>query len=429
MRTGGIEVAIVTGLSGAGRSTAAKVLEDLGWFVVDNLPPELIETMVDLGTRSPGQVTRIAVVMDVRSRAFTADLGAVIKELDARGVPAARAVPRRLRRRADPPVRGQSAASHPLQGDGRLVRRHRRGARAARAAARRWPTSCVDTSHRSVHQLRGGDRERVRRPTPRTSRAASPSCRSATSTGCRRTPTSSSTCASCPTRTGSPSCASTTGREAEVRDYVLSPGGRRGVPRPLPRAAAPRRRRLPARGQALPDARGRLHRRQAPQRRDRRGARAAPGRAEDGVRGHGVAPRPGARVRATRPLAPSPSEAATGCTRRSRRCAGVDRRHHGRRDGRRRRRLVRAAAARAGHAAAGRPADGARRAGRPGEPRPREHAVAAGLRAPLRRARARSPATPSATCCWPACWRSSTTRWPPSTRRAACSGCAAGCCR
>ncbi|HEX2297750.1 MAG TPA: RNase adapter RapZ, partial [Pseudonocardiaceae bacterium] len=46
---GGIEVAVVSGLSGAGRSTAAKVLEDLGWFVVDNLPPELMATMVDLG--------------------------------------------------------------------------------------------------------------------------------------------------------------------------------------------------------------------------------------------------------------------------------------------------------------------------------------------------------------------------------------------
>ena len=81
----GIEVALVSGLSGAGRSTAAKVLEDLGWFVVDNLPPELIATMVDLGARASGEITRIAVVMDVRSRAFTADLGAVIKDLDMRG--------------------------------------------------------------------------------------------------------------------------------------------------------------------------------------------------------------------------------------------------------------------------------------------------------------------------------------------------------
>jgi UPF0042 nucleotide-binding protein len=78
----GLDVVIVTGLSGAGRSTAAKCLEDLGYFVVDNLPPELIATMVDLGSRSNGAVTRIAVVMDVRSRAFSADLREVIVSLD-----------------------------------------------------------------------------------------------------------------------------------------------------------------------------------------------------------------------------------------------------------------------------------------------------------------------------------------------------------
>ena len=48
-RASGMEVAVVSGLSGAGRSTAAKCLEDLGWFVVDNLPPALIPTMDDLG--------------------------------------------------------------------------------------------------------------------------------------------------------------------------------------------------------------------------------------------------------------------------------------------------------------------------------------------------------------------------------------------
>lgn len=116
----GIEVALVSGLSGAGRSTAAKVLEDLGWFVVDNLPPELIATMVDLGARASGEVTRIAVVMDVRSRAFTADLGAVIKDLDARGYR-----PRLLFLEATDAVLvrrfEQVRRSHPLQGDGRLV--------------------------------------------------------------------------------------------------------------------------------------------------------------------------------------------------------------------------------------------------------------------------------------------------------------------
>ena len=52
----GVEVAVVTGLSGAGRSTAAKCLEDLGWFVVDNLPPELVATMVELGAQARGAI-------------------------------------------------------------------------------------------------------------------------------------------------------------------------------------------------------------------------------------------------------------------------------------------------------------------------------------------------------------------------------------
>ena len=152
VRRGGIEVAIVSGLSGAGRSTAAKVLEDLGWFVVDNLPPELIETMVDLGARSSGQVTRIAVVMDVRSRAFTADLGAVIKELDARGhrprVLFLDASDAALIRRFE-----ANRRSHPLQGDGRLVD----GIAAERellAPLHDQADLVVDTSNRSVHQLR-----------------------------------------------------------------------------------------------------------------------------------------------------------------------------------------------------------------------------------------------------------------------------------
>jgi UPF0042 nucleotide-binding protein len=117
---GGIEVALISGLSGAGRSTAAKVMEDLGWFVVDNLPPELIATMVDLGSRSRGEITRIAVVMDVRSRAFSTDLGAVIKDLDTRGYK-----PRLLFLEASDAVLvrrfEQVRRSHPLQGDGRLV--------------------------------------------------------------------------------------------------------------------------------------------------------------------------------------------------------------------------------------------------------------------------------------------------------------------
>ena len=148
----GIEVAVVSGLSGAGRSTAAKVLEDLGWFVVDNLPPELIATMVELGSRARGDVTRIAVVMDVRSRAFTDDLGAVIKDLDSRGyrpkllfLEASDAV---LVRRFE-----NNRRSHPLQGAGRITD----GLNAEREVLRPLREDAdllVDTSNLSVHDLR-----------------------------------------------------------------------------------------------------------------------------------------------------------------------------------------------------------------------------------------------------------------------------------
>lgn len=150
--SGGIEVAVVTGLSGAGRSTAAKVLEDLGWFVVDNLPPELMATMVDLGSRSQGVVTRVAVVMDVRSRAFTDDLAAVIKDLDARGyrpkVLFLEATDAVLIRRFE-----QVRRSHPLQGDGRLADGIA-AERALLAPLRDEADLVLDTTGLSVHQLR-----------------------------------------------------------------------------------------------------------------------------------------------------------------------------------------------------------------------------------------------------------------------------------
>ncbi|MEO6701806.1 MAG: RNase adapter RapZ [Jatrophihabitantaceae bacterium] len=149
---GALETVIVTGLSGAGRSTAAKCLEDLGFFVVDNLPPELVATMVDLGSRSQGAVTRLAVVMDVRSRGFSTDLTGVIGELERREMR-----PRILYLEASDHVlirRFESnRRAHPLQGDGRLAD----GITAERSILsqlRDIADLVIDTSERSVPQLR-----------------------------------------------------------------------------------------------------------------------------------------------------------------------------------------------------------------------------------------------------------------------------------
>lgn len=79
-------VLVITGMSGAGRSEAAKALEDLGWFVVDNLPPSLVPKMVELGER-PGGPLRLAVVADVRGGPFFGELQHSLGELTGQGVP------------------------------------------------------------------------------------------------------------------------------------------------------------------------------------------------------------------------------------------------------------------------------------------------------------------------------------------------------
>jgi RNase adapter protein RapZ len=65
-----VDVAVITGLSGAGRSEAAKALEDLGWFVIDNLPPALIEKMLSLALSSGTPIDRMALVIDARGGTF-----------------------------------------------------------------------------------------------------------------------------------------------------------------------------------------------------------------------------------------------------------------------------------------------------------------------------------------------------------------------
>ncbi len=146
------ELVIISGMSGAGRSTAAKCLEDLGWFVVDNLPPALIPTMVELGARSQGNVARIAVVVDVRGRRFFDNLRESLADLESKNVT------RRivfLESSDDALVRRFESVRrpHPLQGDGRIVD----GIAAERELLRELRGDAdlvIDTSSLNVHELR-----------------------------------------------------------------------------------------------------------------------------------------------------------------------------------------------------------------------------------------------------------------------------------
>jgi RNase adapter protein RapZ len=152
------EIVIITGLSGAGRSTAAKALEDLDWFVADNLPADLLPTMADLARRASGAVPRLAAVIDIRSRAFSTDLKSVIGDLNARGVRPyvvfLEASDETLVRRFDSVSR-----PHPLQEGGRVVdgiAAERELLQDMRAAA----DLVLDTSALNVHELRSMMRDK-----------------------------------------------------------------------------------------------------------------------------------------------------------------------------------------------------------------------------------------------------------------------------
>lgn len=80
------EVLIVTGMSGAGRTTAAHALEDQGWYVVENLPPQLFSTLTAMLGKAPDTELKLALVVDVRTKEFFYDLQEALAQLSTDGV-------------------------------------------------------------------------------------------------------------------------------------------------------------------------------------------------------------------------------------------------------------------------------------------------------------------------------------------------------
>lgn len=159
------ELVVVTGMTGAGRSTAAKELEDLGYYVIDNLPPGLLKDVIRLVDESRGPAQPIAVVIDVRSGAFFDSLAANL----AQGATGRHATLVFLEATDEVLVRRQEAARrpHPLQGDGRLLDGLQRE-REVLAGLRGGADLVIDTTALNVHQLT--DRIAVEFGTPETVR-------------------------------------------------------------------------------------------------------------------------------------------------------------------------------------------------------------------------------------------------------------------
>ena len=262
-------------MTGAGRSTAAKELEDLGYFVVDNLPPTLVRDVVRLVDDSQGIHQPIAVVVDVRSGSFFDSLQA---NLASRAPPGAAPPCCSSRPTDDVLVRRQEAARrpHPLQRGGRLLDGLQRE-RAVMADLRGDADLVIDTTNLNVHQLTTGS------PRP-FGTAAPPACRSTViSFGFKYgIPVDADFVADMrflPNPYWVPELRPQNGRDPDVARL-------RHGPARTPRTSSTATSRsletvadgLPRRGQALHDRRDRVHRWQAPQRRDDRGDRRAAAR-------------------------------------------------------------------------------------------------------------------------------------------------------
>jgi len=144
------EVLILTGMSGAGRTRAAAALADQGWYVVDNIPPQMLGGLVAMVGRDPAD--RLAAVVDVRARGLFSDIEAVIDDLEKRGVPVRLMF---LDASDDTLVHRfeEARRPHPLQKDGTLLEGIARE-RKLLAAVRERADTVIDTSSLNVHELR-----------------------------------------------------------------------------------------------------------------------------------------------------------------------------------------------------------------------------------------------------------------------------------
>lgn len=147
-----LRLVVISGLSGAGKSNALRCFEDLGFFCIDNLPPQLLPKLVDLCTQSGSEINRIALGLDIRERGFLQDFENVLNDLIKNGYPIEIAY---LDARDEALVRrfSETRRPHPLAKDRPVIE----GIRIERERLkwlREKATLIIDTSDFNIHQLK-----------------------------------------------------------------------------------------------------------------------------------------------------------------------------------------------------------------------------------------------------------------------------------
>ena len=144
---------VITGLSGSGKSLAARCLEDMNYFCVDNLPVNLIPQFYELLQRSGGAIPRGAIVVDAREREFLAGFPETLDALKANGAPVTllffECTDEILKRRFS-----ESRRPHPMQDPAGTLEKALQDERAVLAPLRNIADRIIDTSHFNAHELR-----------------------------------------------------------------------------------------------------------------------------------------------------------------------------------------------------------------------------------------------------------------------------------
>jgi UPF0042 nucleotide-binding protein len=150
---GRTRVVILTGVSGSGKSTALRALEDAGWYCVDNLPVVLLDKLVALGAQAGGQIQRLALVVDARDPRFLPEAPRIIEEVRRSGtrvdVLFLDASDESLLRRYS-----ETRRRHPMAGEGGSVPEGIAAERRALAPLQAVAGEVVDTTAMNVHQLK-----------------------------------------------------------------------------------------------------------------------------------------------------------------------------------------------------------------------------------------------------------------------------------